>query len=120
MKATLLFTVFATVLSSASFAADDALELLAGIEAGVDTNSAMTISDLDKTQEILGSQVKGSVSSWYNIDTTTHYDIKIGEHFSLEQRPCIDYKLTIHHDSKTKTQDLKACMNYAGAWISHN
>ncbi len=99
-------------------AAETPLELLAGVEAGIDSDTAMTIVDLDKTQEILASQPTGTHDSWYNRDTTTHYDLIIGKHFSFEQRPCVAYKLVVKHSSKTENQDLNACMNYAGHWIA--
>lgn len=99
-------------------AAEAKLELLAGIEAGIDSDTAMTVNDLAKTQEILSSKRTGAVESWYNLDSTTHYDVKVGKHYSAEQRPCIAYTLTTKHSSKTESQDLNACMNYDGQWIS--
>ena len=78
----------------------------------------MTVSDLNKTQKVLSEKVKGSQTSWYNIDTTTHYDVIVGEHFSYDQRPCVSYKLTVKHSSKTAKQNLSACMNYTGKWIA--
>ena len=78
----------------------------------------MTVNDLSKTQEILSSKRTGTVESWYNRDSTTHFDVKVGKHYSAEQRPCIAYTLTTKHSSKTESQELNACMNYEGQWIS--
>lgn len=118
MKKSLALALFSTFLSMSINAAESKLELLAGIEAGIDTDTAMTVNDLSKTQEILSSEVTGTVESWYNMDSTTHYDVKIGKHYSAEQRPCIAYTLTTKHSSKTESQDLNACMNYDGQWIA--
>lgn len=117
MKNVTVSALFATLLSMNVNAAEAPL-LLAGVEAGIDTDSAMTVIDLDKTQDVLSSQPTGAADSWYNIDTTTHYDMVVGKHFSLEQRPCVAYTLTVKHSSKTESQDLNACMNYDGDWIS--
>lgn len=118
MKKSLALVLFSTFLSMAVNAAESKLELLAGIEAGIDTDTAMTTNDLSKTQEILSSKRTGTVESWYNIDSTTHYDVKVGKHYSAEQRPCIAYTLTTKHSSKTESQELNACMNYEGHWIA--
>ncbi|PCJ31010.1 MAG: hypothetical protein COA90_07445, partial [Gammaproteobacteria bacterium] len=114
----LLFALFGSALSMSVAVADTHLQLLAGVEAGIETHTSMTKADLDKTQILLSSQAIGAVESWYNIDTTTHYDISVKEHFSIEQRPCIAYTLTVKHDSKTEEQDLRACLNYEGQWIA--
>lgn len=118
MKNLLLVSLLAATLSTNVSATDAPLNLLAGVEAGIDSDTAMTITDLDKTQKLLTSKPTGAADSWYNIDTTTHYDMVIGEHFSFEQRPCVAYKLTVKHSSKTESQDLHACMNYDGQWIA--
>jgi len=118
MKTSLLFALFGSALSLSVYAADNSPELLAGVEAGIETDSAMTPTDLDKTQEILSKKVTGSATYWYNIDTTTHYDVVVGKHFSSERRPCVAYTLTVKHSSKTANQDLSACMNYSGQWIA--
>lgn len=119
MKNSLALVLFSSFLSmSINATAESKLELLAGIEAGINTDTAMTIHDLSKTQEILSSKMTGSVDSWYNMDSTTHFDIKVGEHYTANQRPCIAYKVTTKHNSKTENQDLNACMNYDGEWIA--
>ena len=118
MKKLLTAALFGATFSMCVNAAETPLELLAGVEAGIDSATAMTTADLDKTQKILMTQATGAMDSWYNIDTTTHYDLIIGEHYSIEQRPCVAYKLVVKHSSKTEKQDLNACMNYEGNWIS--
>ncbi|NOQ94954.1 MAG: hypothetical protein GQ547_10025 [Methylophaga sp.] len=118
MKKIFTAIVLGATLSMSVNAAESPIELLAGVEAGIDSDTAMTITDLNKTQEILMSQPTGAADSWYNIDTTTHYDVIIGQHFSFNQRPCVAYKLTVKHSSKTENQDLNACMNYDGQWIA--
>ena len=118
MKKLYTAALFGAALSMNVNAAESPLELLAGVEAGIDSDTAMTVIDLNKTQEILASQPTGAADSWYNTDTTTHYDLIVGEHFSFEQRPCVAYKLVVKHSSKTENQDLNACMNYEGHWIA--
>ncbi|KKM61720.1 hypothetical protein LCGC14_1528880 [marine sediment metagenome] len=100
------------------YAGQPKLELLAGIEAGIDSDTAMTVSDLLRTQEILSSERTGTVKTWYNVDSTTLYDVKVGKHYTANQRPCIAYTLTTKHNSKTESQQLNACMNHDGQWIS--
>lgn len=118
MNKSLALVFFGTCLSINANAAEFTFELLAGVEAGIDTNTAMTAEDLAKTQEILSSERTGSVQSWYNTDTTTFYTIKMGKHFSAQLRPCIAYTLTTKHDSKTENQELNACLNMDGQWIA--
>ena len=113
-----LLILLAATLSLSVNAADTELEQLAGIEASLNTNTTMTVSDLDKTQNILASQPTGAANSWYNIDTTTHYNIIIGQHFTFDLRPCVNYTLITKHDSETETQHLNACMNYTNQWIA--
>lgn len=121
MKKSLALVLFSSFLSmSINVAAETNIELLAGIEAGMNTDTAMTITDLSKTQEILSSKRTGAVDSWYNRDSTTHFDIKVGKHYTANLRPCIAYTLTTKHSSKTENQDLNACMNYEGHWISES
>lgn len=118
MKKSTTLTLFAAVLSMSVNASESPMELLAGVEAGLDTDTAMTVSDLDRTQQILSSQPTGALNSWYNIDTTTHYELKVGQHYSLELRPCVSYDLTVKHNSISEKQELKSCMNYDGHWIA--
>ena len=118
MKKSLALALFSTFLSMSINAAESKLELLAGIEGGINTDTAMTVNDLSKTQDILSSKRTGAVESWYNIDSTTHYNIKVGQHYSADQRPCIAYTLTTKHNSKTESQDLNACINYSGQCIA--
>ena len=117
LKLSLSALLFGSTLSM-NVSALDAPLLLAGVEAGINSDTAMTVMDLNKTQIVLYSQPTGAKQTWYNIDTTTHFDIVIGQHFSFEQRPCVSYKVTVKHNSKTENQDLNACLNYDGQWIS--
>jgi len=119
MKKLALLTLSATLISTSVFALDSSLQL-AGTEINTSSNTSMTTGDFDKTQKALSSQRKGAVTSWYNLDTTTHFDIKIGEHYSFEQRPCVAYELTIKHASQTANQALNACLDYDDNWISNS
>ena len=92
----------------------------AGTEVATNTNTAMSTNDLSKTQEILSSLRTGAVDSWYNTDSTTHFDVKVGEHYTTNQRPCIAYTLTTKHSSQTQNQNLNACMDYEGHWVSES
>jgi len=118
MKTSLIFALFGTALSFSVNAAKISPELLAGVEAGIDSDTAMSIYDLDKTQVILSSKPTGYEDSWYNLDTTTHYDIKVGQHSELNQRPCVAYELSVKHGSKSEEKNLNACKNYDGKWIA--
>ena len=118
MKNVTIPALFATVLSMNVNAAEAPFELLAGVEAGIDSDTTMLVVDLNKTQEVLSSQPTGAKESWYNIDTTTHFDIVVGKHYSSMQRPCVSYNLTVKHSSNTEKQVLNACLNYSGRWIS--
>lgn len=118
MKKATLFTLAGAVFCANVYATESNLELLAGVEAGIDTHTAMTEEDLTKTQEILSNSKTGAVTSWYNIDTTTHYDLKVGKHYSADLRPCVSYQLVTKHSSSTEDKSLNACMNYDGNWIS--
>lgn len=119
MKTSLALVLLTSFLStSINVAADSKQELLAGVEAGANADTTMMINDLSKTQEILSSLMTGAKDSWYNIDSMTHFDVKIGEHYTLNRRPCIAYKVTTKHNSKTENQNLNACMNYDGQWIA--
>lgn len=117
MKNTLLFALLGTALSM-NVNATESPALFAGVEAGINSDTAMTVMDLSKTQTVLNSQPTGAKQTWYNIDTTTHFDIVVGQHFSFNQRPCVAYKITVKHNSKTENQNLNACLNYDGQWIA--
>ncbi|MDH5357460.1 MAG: hypothetical protein OEY48_05905 [Gammaproteobacteria bacterium] len=118
MKKLIALTLFGSVLSMSINASESPVELLAGVEAGIDAGTVMTISDLNRTQDILSSQPTGALNTWYNIDTTTHYELKIGQHYSQDLRPCISYDLTVKHNSVTEEKELNSCMNYEGHWIA--
>lgn len=96
------------------------LELLAGVEAGIDTTTAMGSRDLEKTQQVLTNQKIGDRISWHNADSRTSYQIEINERFTFNKNPCVSYTLTIVHDGKTQIKPLEACLNPGGHWISLN
>lgn len=118
MKKSTLYPVVGALLSMSAYATESNLELLAGVEAGIETQTAMTEDDLMKTQEILSNSKVGTVISWYNLNTTTHYDLKVGKHYSADLRPCVSYELVTKHSSITEDRELNACLNYDGNWIS--
>lgn len=118
MKKTTLFTLVGALFSMSAYATESNIELLAGVEAGIESQTAMTEADLKKTQEILSNTKTGAVVSWYNLDTTTHYDLKVGKHYDADLRPCVSYELITKHSSSTQDKKLDACLNYDGNWIS--
>lgn len=118
MKKSTLYPLVGVLFSMSAYATESNLELLAGVEAGIETQTAMTEDDLNKTQEILSNSTVGTMISWYNIDTTTHYDLKVGKHYSANLRPCVSYELVTKHSSLTQDRNLNACLNYDGNWIS--
>jgi len=94
------------------------LDLLAGVEAGIDTETSMTTSDLDQTQKVLSTEVVGKRHRWTNDDTGTAYEILIDHLYSYGHYPCLAYELTIEKDSVTEVKSLDACKNSSGQWIS--
>ena len=96
------------------------LELLAGVEAGIDTKTAMTTHDLEKTQHILSKQKIGDHIIWHNPSTGITYEIEIDDRFTFNHNPCVAYKLTIQHDGIKQVKPLEACLNKSGHWISLN
>ncbi|MDF1588459.1 MAG: hypothetical protein P1P93_04790 [Gammaproteobacteria bacterium] len=118
MKKTRLYVLVGALFSISAYATESTIELLAGVEAGIETQTAMTEADLNKTQDILSNTKTGAVTSWYNLDTTTHYDLKVGKHYSSDLRPCVSYQLITKHSSSTQEKALDACLNYDGNWIS--
>lgn len=118
MKITSCFTFVSFLLCSAVYANESKLELLAGVEAGIETNSAMTDDDLIKTQETLSKSKSGVVTSWYNPDTTTQFVVKVNNHYSDNLRPCVSYRLVTKYNSEIQDKHLNACMNYDGNWIA--
>lgn len=94
------------------------LDLLAGVEAGIDTDTAMTTHDLQQTQKILSTETIGKSHFWKNEVTGTAYEIIIDHHYSYGHYPCLAYDLVIKKDDKTETKSLDACKNSNGQWIS--
>ncbi|MBE0440440.1 MAG: hypothetical protein IBX57_11955 [Gammaproteobacteria bacterium] len=118
MKKTTLYALVGAFFSMSAYATESNIELLAGVEAGIESQTAMTEADLNKTQDILSNSRTGTVVSWYNLDTTTHYDLKVGKHYDAGLRPCVSYQLVTKHNSSTQDNALNACLNYDGNWIS--
>ena len=58
------------------------LDLLAGVEAGIETDTAMTTIDLDRTQEILSSNDFESEHGWINHHTGIQYQIQLLRSYS--------------------------------------
>ena len=100
------------------FAEISNLEFLAGIEAGIDTATAMSNTDLNHTQHVLTSQPIGIAKSWYNSDTETLYNIKIVKYFQQSDQVCVNYDLIINHNENLDIKSLKACLNDQGNWIA--
>jgi len=94
------------------------LDLLAGVEAGIDTETSMTSSDLDQTQKVLSTEAIGTRHFWLNENTGTSYEILIDHHYSYGHYPCLAYDLTIEKDQLTEVKSLDACKNSSGQWIS--
>ncbi|KKN16192.1 hypothetical protein LCGC14_0978410 [marine sediment metagenome] len=98
--------------------ANASLDLLAGVEAGIDTQTSMTSSDLEQTQKILSTEDIGVKHFWTNDDTGTSYEIIIDHHYSYGHYPCLAYDLIITTLYQTETKPLDACKNSNGQWIS--
>ncbi|HDZ16248.1 MAG TPA: hypothetical protein ENI26_02865 [Methylophaga aminisulfidivorans] len=98
--------------------ANASLDLLAGVEAGIDTQTSMTSSDLEQTQKILSTEDIGVKHFWTNDDTGTSYEIIIDHHYSYGHYPCLAYDLIITTPYQTETKPLDACKNSNGQWIS--
>ena len=105
-------------LSNYVFAETSDIEFLAGVEAGIDTETAMSNVDLNHTQHVLSSQPIGLAKSWYNGDTSTLYNIKIVQYFEHNDLACVDYDLIINHKENLDVKQLKACLNHQGNWIA--
>lgn len=113
----LLGIVSVSLMSSVSIT-EASLDLLAGVEAGIDTDTAMTTSDLQQTQKILSSETIGKSHFWKNDTTGTAYEIIIDHHYSYGHYPCLAYDLIITKDNNTQTKSLDACKNSNDQWIS--
>lgn len=94
------------------------LDLLAGVEAGIETDTSMSASDLEQTQKVLSTEAIGSHHYWVNEDTGTAYEITIDHNYSYGHYPCLAYDLSITKDNVTEVKSLDACKNSSGQWIS--
>lgn len=94
------------------------LDLLAGVEAGIDTETAMTTTDLEQTQKALSTEAEGSHHYWVNEETGNAYEISIDHSYSYGHYPCLAYELTITKGGITEVKSLNACKNSNGRWIS--
>lgn len=94
------------------------LDLLAGVEAGIETETSMTTSDLERTQQVLSTESVGSRHYWVNDETGNAYEIIIDHNYSYGHYPCLAYDLSITKGNITETKSLDACKNSSGQWIS--
>lgn len=94
------------------------LDLLAGVEAGIETDTAMTTIDLDRTQEVLSSNDFESEHVWYNEHTGIQYQIKLLRSYSYGNYPCLAYQLNIKNGDDLQEKALDACQHRSGKWIS--
>ncbi|AFI84511.1 hypothetical protein Q7A_1689 [Methylophaga nitratireducenticrescens] len=94
------------------------LDLLAGVEAGIDTNTAMSSVDLDRTQEILSSNDFETKHVWINQHTSTQYQIQLMRSYSYGHYPCLAYQLKIKNGDDVQEKSLDACQHRSGKWIS--
>ena len=98
--------------------AQASLDLLAGVEAGIDTDTAMTIPDLERTQQILSSQQAETSQAWQNDETGIAYQINIKRSYTYGSYPCLAYDLTIIKNDSQDVKSLDACQHRSGKWIS--
>lgn len=94
------------------------LDLLAGVEAGIETDTSMTATDLEQTQKALSTEAIGSRHYWINHETGNAYEINIDHTYSYGHYPCLAYDLSITKDNVTEVKSLDACKNSSGQWIS--
>lgn len=94
------------------------LDLLAGVEAGIETDTAMTTIDLDRTQEALSSNNFESEHVWHNDHTGIQYQIKLLRSYSYGHYPCLAYQLKIKNGDDLQEKSLDACQHRSGKWIS--
>lgn len=98
--------------------AQASLDLLAGVEAGIETETAMTTTDLDRTQEVLSSNDFDNEYSWYNPQTGIQYQIQLLRSYSYGHYPCLAYELKIKNGDVLQSKSLDACQHRSGKWIS--
>lgn len=94
------------------------LDLLAGVEAGIETDTSMSVTDLEQTQKVLSTEAVGSRHHWLNDETGTAYEILIDHNYSYGHYPCLAYELSITKANVTEKKSLDACKNSSGQWIS--
>lgn len=94
------------------------LDLLAGVEAGIETATAMMSPDLDLTQRILSTQMPQTAHTWLNYETGVSYQIRIKNSYSYGEYPCIAYDLTVSQADYSDVKSLDACQHRSGKWIS--
>lgn len=94
------------------------LDLLAGVEAGIETATAMTNPDLDLTQRILSTQKPQTTHTWFNHETGVSYQIRIKNSYSYGDYPCIAYDLEVSQADYSELKSLDACQHRSGKWIS--
>lgn len=113
------FAIFVGCITSYSVNANDGkIELLAGVEAGIDTSTAMSDHDLVRTQLVLSQEPVGMSHSWHNPNSGLQYLITINTHYHQNHRKCIDYSLSIIQGESKETKRLNACKNGKNQWIS--
>jgi len=118
MKGIILMIATGLSLTINVFAETSNLEFLAGVEAGIDTATAMSNKDLERTQQALSAQPIGLAKSWYNEDTSTLYNIKIVKYFQQNKLACVSYDLIVQHKETLDIKPLTACLNHQGNWIA--
>jgi surface antigen len=97
---------------------DETFDLLAGVEAGIDTATAMSEYDLTQTQYVLNYHPVGVGYSWYNRHTDTIFRIEVKKHYLASEQYCALYHLEITHDIYSSSKNLRACQNMSGKWIA--
>lgn len=113
------FAIFIGCITTFSVNANDGkIELLAGVEAGIDTSTAMSDHDLIQTQLILSQQPVGATKGWTSSESNLNYDITINHHYKLNNLSCVDYSLTMMEGEFFQTKQLNACRNANNQWIS--
>jgi surface antigen len=94
------------------------LDLLAGVEAGIETHTAMSTADLNETQTALSTKTSDKPYTWRNDFTGTTYKIVVDHHYTYGQYPCVAYDLVIEQNNHNEIKSLDACKNSTGQWIS--
>lgn len=115
------FTLSTSVLSCSllvSPAVVASMELLAGVEAGIDTFTAMSETDLQQTQRILSESHADESRSWQNDNSGITYTITIHHPYTYGLYPCLAYELKIQHAEHNDSKTLDACQTPDGQWIS--